>query len=127
MTAAIYVNPVKVLRVGAKPVEPFPIAVIAAAAPGQPSERTMDQYVQAMAAKIRCVLRIACFYQHKALVLGAWGCGNKHNPPRKVAELFKDELFRSELAHRFERVVFAIKDADHLAVFREVFQDVIGQ
>ena len=77
--------------------------------------------------KIRAILRIARENGQRALVLSAFGCGAFRNPPRHMAELFRDELASPEFRATFDRVVFSVID-DHnargegnLRPFREVF------
>lgn len=77
--------------------------------------------------KIRAILRIARENGQRVLVLSAFGCGAFHNPPRHVAELFRDELAAPEFRAAFGRVVFSVID-DHNArgegnvkPFRDVF------
>ena len=77
--------------------------------------------------KIRAILRIARENGQRALVLSAFGCGAFRNPPRHMAELFRDELASPEFRAAFDRIVFSVID-DHnargegnLRPFREVF------
>jgi uncharacterized protein (TIGR02452 family) len=55
------------------------------------------------------VLALAAHMGHRALVLGAWGCGVFRNDPAQVAGAFGTHL-EGALAGAFERVVFAILD-----------------
>jgi uncharacterized protein (TIGR02452 family) len=61
--------------------------------------------------KIEVLLRAAVNQGCKHLVLSALGCGAFRNPPKLVAELFKD-VIEKEFKYSFERIVFAIID-DH--------------
>ena len=59
-----------------------------------------------MKRKMRTVLRIAAYYNHKSLVIGAFGLGhNFRNPAREVAIMWRGLLYQEE-------------------EFRGVFQDV---
>lgn len=77
--------------------------------------------------KIRTILNIAAYFNHKVLILSAFGCGAFKNPPRHVAQLFKSILDEPAYAGRFSEVYFSIKD-DHndtmgnYQSFREVFE-----
>lgn len=78
--------------------------------------------------KIRTVLNIAMDNDVDALVLGALGCGAFRNPPRHVAELFKEILAEERYCRSFKQVVFAIKP-DHnsgkknlCGIFKEVLE-----
>ena len=62
--------------------------------------------------KIRTVFRIACDQGQRNLVLGALGCGAFHNPPKHVAELFREVLREPEFSGAFRRICFAVK-TDH--------------
>ena len=62
------------------------------------------------------------------MILGALGCGAFRNPPKHVAELFKEVINESEFKNIFRRVYFVIKE-DHnsrgCGTF-EPFKDVFG-
>ena len=76
-----------------------------------------------MIEKIRTVLRIAAIEQRRNLILGALGCGAFKNPPKAVANLFKDVLCESEFTGRFEGIWFAVVDrkgSDNFKIFRKV-------
>jgi uncharacterized protein (TIGR02452 family) len=64
---------------------------------------------QAMRERVRRVLDVARLEGHRALVLGAWGCGVFGNEPRFVAEAFATELF-GDFTRTFDEVVFAVLD-----------------
>ncbi|KAJ4458408.1 putative TIGR02452 family protein [Paratrimastix pyriformis] len=79
-------------------------------------------------AKIASILTMGLRAGHDALVLSAFGCGAYHNPPRHMAELFREAL--EQLSGRYRHVCFAIID-DHnagpdgnFAPFRDVFADI---
>jgi uncharacterized protein (TIGR02452 family) len=59
--------------------------------------------------RILKVLAVASRYNHKALVLGAWGCGAFGNDGHMIARLFKTALTEN-FSGRFEQVIFAIAD-----------------
>jgi len=83
--------------------------------------------------KIRTILRVAVLYDHRHLVLSALGCGAYANPPKHIAELFRQILWEAEFEDRFDLVTFAIFDDQNsrkahnpegnLAPFRAVFPD----
>ena len=52
----------------------------------------------------------------KTVVLPAFGCGSCKNPPRVVAELYRDFLEKMPKG-AFEAVVFAIPDEDTCKIF----------
>jgi uncharacterized protein (TIGR02452 family) len=93
-----------------------------------------------MKEKIRTALRIAIYYSHPDICLGAFGCGpGFRNPVHEVATMWKEVLFgEEEFRGGFENVVFAIENYEgdktkgkakagtksgksELEVFREVF------
>ena len=89
--------------------------------------RLVPEAAESTRRRIRTILRIARENGQRALVLSAFGCGAFRNPPRHVAELFRDVLAEPEFRAAFALVVFAIVD-DHnapsggnLAPFRDVF------
>ena len=62
--------------------------------------------------KIRAILRVGLIKGHDSLVLGAFGCGAFHNPPREMAQLFKEVMAEEEFTDRYRLVTFAIL-SDH--------------
>ena len=72
-------------------------------------ERIAPELVDGVKNKIRTIFRIACDNGQKNLILGAIGCGAFHNPPKHVAELFRDVLCEQEFFGAFERICFAVK------------------
>lgn len=60
--------------------------------------------------KMRRIFRIAILHGHTKLVLGAFGCGAFCNPPKHIAQLFKEVLNEDEFKHAFEEICFAILD-----------------
>jgi uncharacterized protein (TIGR02452 family) len=123
-TGGIYTGNVTVFRAGEKNgyrllKVPYKTAIVTVPAINRPDlvERDgvkyiADQFVEPTKEKMRTILRIAGKYEHDALVLGAFGCGAFRNPPRHVAELFKEVFTEPEFKDRFKTVVFAILD-DH--------------
>lgn len=68
----------------------------------------LKRYERPIKRKIREILRIAIVNNHSKLVLGAFGCGAFKNPPKQVANLFKEVLEEDEFSHSFEEICFAI-------------------
>lgn len=64
--------------------------------------------------KIRTIYRVSATHQNDSMVLSAFGCGAFCNPPKHIAELFKEVLHENEFNRVFKLVVFAIID-DHNA------------
>lgn len=58
--------------------------------------------------KIRTIFRIALQNNHNAIVLGAFGCGIFHNPPKDIAKCFDIVINEKEFKNAFEKIVFAI-------------------
>merc|ERR1719201_3037016 len=70
--------------------------------------------------KLRTALSIGLQAGHKALVLGAIGCGAFKNPPYEVAAIFM-ELLTTEFRNQFAEVHFAIiLSKSNLAIFQQV-------
>jgi uncharacterized protein (TIGR02452 family) len=79
--------------------------------------------------RIHCVLALAAYHGHDALVLGAWGCGAFANDPHEVAKLFAGHLLgQGRYAAAFAEVVFAILDrrGDTIRPFTEAFRGSAG-
>lgn len=99
--------------------EPFQVNMIAVAGMNRPelvlkNEEYLiaPELVEGIKNKIRTIFRIACQYGQRNLVLGALGCGAFRNPPKHVAELFREVLAESEFDGAFCRICFAVK-SDH--------------
>jgi len=107
---AIYSPAVPVFRTddGTTLPRPWRLDVLTCSAPyapgvGQPEAGDL------LARRIHRVLAIARAYGHRALVLGAWGCGAFHNDPRRTARDFREAL-AGPFDGAFAEVVFAIAD-----------------
>ena len=90
-------------------------------------QRLIPQVAENTKRKIRCMLATGLYHDHDSLVLSALGCGAFRNPPRHMAELFKEVLEEDEFANKYKHISFAIID-DHNArregnyqPFKEVF------
>ena len=84
-------------------------------------ERLTPEMAQATLNKIRTILGIAADNHVTQLVLGALGCGAFRNPPRHVAQLFRQALEEPAFRGRFQKVVFAIINRELCEVFAGVF------
>ena len=75
-----------------------------------------------MRRRVARVLGLALAFGHRALVLGAWGCGVFRNDPKLIAALFAEAL-ETDFKDRFDHVVFAVFDRSQgqgcLRAFRE--------
>jgi uncharacterized protein (TIGR02452 family) len=84
-----------------------------------------DEITAAMSERVSRVLAIAAEHEHRALVLGAWGCGVFRNDIDEIAGLFHASL-NENFRGAFERVVFAILDSSRderfIAPFRSRFE-----
>ena len=66
----------------------------------------------AMKEKMRVILRVAAIKGHRALVLGALGCGAFANPRGEVVECWKEVFLESEFQGGWwEQVVFAVMES----------------
>ena len=90
-------------------------------------ERLVPAMADGTRNKIRTILRICRENGQRNLVLGAFGCGAFRNPPRHVAELFKEVIASAEFAGAFDHIVFAIienhnsRGVGNFKPFKEVF------
>lgn len=83
-----------------------------------------------MKQKIGLILDVASHHHHDSLVLGAFGCGAFNNPPKHVAQLFREALTHPEYVGRFKKVVFGVLGRDpqglvNFNVFREEFLPLV--
>lgn len=110
--------------------DPWKVNFIAVAAIDTPpttindegERRLGESSVTATKNKIRTILNIAIDNDVDELVLSAFGCGAFHNPPKHMAELFRDVLNEDAYRGRFKRIVFAIiGHGNNYQSFAEVF------
>ncbi len=114
----------------------FPVNVITTAAPDlkwpkYPGERGCvsladDELTALHVKRAERILSVASGEGNEVVILGAFGCGAFHNPPRIVAEAFK-KVIEEKFTNRFKTIEFAIyvnpfmEDSGNAAVFSEVF------
>jgi uncharacterized protein (TIGR02452 family) len=85
-----------------------------------------DNFIPSTLNLIRTILRIAYNNGQRRLVLGAFGCGAFANPPKHMAQLFKQVFEEPEFQGLFREIHFAIIE-DHNShgqnynAFKEVF------
>jgi uncharacterized protein (TIGR02452 family) len=85
-----------------------------------------DKFIPSTLSLIRAILRIAYNNGQLRLVLGAFGCGAFANPPKHMAQLFKQVFDEPEFQGLFKEIHFAIIE-DHNShgqnynAFKEVF------
>lgn len=96
--------------------KPWKVNMIAVAGMNSPrliweggEERIAPELVEGVKNKLRTIFRIACDRGQRNLVLGAIGCGAFHNPPKHVAELFREILCEQEFFGAFKKICFAVK------------------
>ena len=78
-----------------------------------------------MPKKMRMILRTCMVTGCRRIVMGALGCGVFANPPREVAEMWKEVFEDKEFKGWWEAVVFAVLDGgndDNLKVFKKVLE-----
>lgn len=84
----------------------------------------LPQVRPTLARRARQVLQVAAVHGHRALVLGAWGCGAFRCDSAMVAEVFRELLDDPQVGRPFEEVVFAILGGrpgqDTFATFQRV-------
>lgn len=116
---------------------PFKLSFVAVAAINNPMldgpEHIAPGDVALTKNKMRTILRIGIIHGHDAIVLGAFGCGAFKNPPRHVAQLFKEVINESEFKNKYRKIVFAVIENHHsgeafnpkgnLKPFMDVFGD----
>ena len=76
--------------------------------------------------KIKTILNICLINGNDSVVLGAFGCGAYHNPPREIAKLFKEVINSTDYKNKFKEIVFAIIDDKNsngnFESFRRIFE-----
>lgn len=79
--------------------------------------------------RIELIFKIGYAKGHDCLVLGAFGCGAYHNPPKHVAELFQQVVERYKC--KFKSIVFAIltdknDTQGNFSAFQSVFNHTVA-
>jgi len=78
--------------------------------------------------RINYVFALAASTGHRALVLGAWGCGVFRNDPEQIASHFAGALGADHSPWRlcFDRIVFAVLDTSLAGTNRRPFERHLG-
>ena len=118
--------------------KPWKVNMIAVAGMNSPrlviedgEERIAPELIEGVKNKIRTILRIARDRGQENLVLGAIGCGAFHNPPKHVAELFREVLCEHEFFGAFEKICFAVKTSHtskgdtNFSAFKEILDGFV--
>lgn len=117
----IYVPDATVFRAGAKDNfalldTPYYMSFVAVAAINHPDLDRDGNICEEDAAltknKMRTMLRIGLLNGHDSIVLGAFGCGAFHNPPKHIARLFHEVIDEKEFKDKYKLIAFAILE-DH--------------
>lgn len=117
----IYVPKATVFRAGAKDDfalldTPYYMSFVAVAAINHPELDANGNICQEDANltknKMRTMLRIGLLNGHDSIVLGAFGCGAFHNPPKHIARLFHEVIEEKEFKDKYKLIAFAILE-DH--------------
>ena len=118
--------------------KPWKVNMIAVAGMNSPrlvikngEERIAPELVEGVKNKIRTIFRIAYDKGQKNLILGALGCGAFHNPPKHVAELFREILCEHEFFGAFQKICFAVKTSHtskgntNFSAFKEILDGFV--
>jgi uncharacterized protein (TIGR02452 family) len=104
--------------------EPYLMSIISAPAPNLNGAATIDPVALRKVIDYRTykILQIAEAYQHKNIILGAWGCGAFGNDPSMVATAFVQALLKVPV---FEHVCFAVHDKREGKPVYNLFKEMI--
>jgi uncharacterized protein (TIGR02452 family) len=102
---------------------PRETAIITCAAPNNSPGHDPELLTLIFMRRIMNLLGAAVNFDHRHLVLGAWGCGAFANDPELVATVFKTILCDGNFAKCFDRITFAIPSGPNL----KIFQDCLGK
>ena len=117
----IYVPKATVFRAGAKDDfalldTPYYMSFVAVAAINHPEldadGNICEEDANLTKNKMRTMLRIGLLNGHDSIVLGAFGCGAFHNPPKHIARLFHEVIDEKEFKDKYKLIAFAILE-DH--------------
>jgi uncharacterized protein (TIGR02452 family) len=78
--------------------------------PLQNNNSMTEEYAKNTKQKMRIIFHVALENKHDVVVLSAMGCGAYKNPPRQIANLFREVLSEPAFRGRFRAVIFAIFD-----------------
>ena len=95
--------------------QPYRVGLVSVAAISHPEvvdDMISPEQVNPTKNRIRTIFRTAYLNGHHDLVLSAFGCGAFQNPPRHMAQLFKEVLQEDEFHNLFSNIVFAILERD---------------
>jgi uncharacterized protein (TIGR02452 family) len=104
---------------------PYYVSVVTSPAPNYnavPAHK-QGQVESVIYNRIKQILGIMAFQEHRTIVLGAWGCGAFGNDPEMVAKLFKSAL--KEMPY-FDNIIFAIYDKEDSETYL-AFQSEFGK
>lgn len=110
--------------------DPFFVSILSSPAPNSGDVRAREPLAASRIDDVlyergREILLVAREHGHRAVVLGAWGCGVFRNDPETVAAMWHYHLHKPEFAGAFDRVVFAIRiivpNDVKLRIFKEQF------
>lgn len=116
--------------------KPEKLSFVSVAAMNRPrlvGDALAPELIEGTLNKMRTILRIGLYHGHDSIILGAFGCGAFHNPPKHIALLFKQVINEPEFRNKYKKIVFAIIE-DHnsfglvnpdgnLQVFSDVFNN----
>lgn len=80
-----------------------------------------------MKSRIRNIFEAAADHHVQNLILGAFGCGAFRNPPRLVADAFREVILENGYDSLFPHIVFAIKKTGAVCPNLEAFRAAFAQ
>lgn len=108
--------------------EPFLLSVITSPAPNAgeallDNPTLGDEILNVLDRRAAMVLAAAGHFQHRTLILGAWGCGVFKNNPHDVANIFANWLDHPRFLGLFDRIVMAVYDKSPGQKTLKAFED----
>lgn len=105
--------------------EPYWVSVVAASLRSMSSSsdgKLKGKDEEVVVNKISTILNVALEYNHKCIILGAWGCGAFGNSASEIARAF-DKVIKLKYNKTFDHIVFAIpkKSNNCFSEFSKVF------
>ncbi|MGC5328307.1 TIGR02452 family protein [Brevibacillus sp. SYSU BS000544] len=89
--------------------------------------RNQARIDQVMIERIKKILSVASSHNHRAIVLGAYGCGVFQNKLEDVSGYFRNILLEQGYGQLFDRIVFAIYDhspnKERINVFKKALRN----
>lgn len=102
----------------------YNVDVITCAAPELRCEYNTQKLIEVLTERIEKIIMSAVFNKVEVLILGAFGCGAFGNPPKLVAQIFREVLLKYKTFEIVEFAVFTRGDTTNYDVFNLTLSNI---